>query len=341
MANDDAFAQHGRGRWRRGPASCCGGCRCTPEYAEMVKGRYADITNLTERREAILDHRRRVPSPLRRRGALGPPRHRRHRLRRPPADTSARAPPASGCDCWWRPPRRSLPRGWARNANIRDVSQPGSASTAGSRAGTAASVRSGRHPHPPERDVSQRCTPARVDRARHAAEQRRDHQADQLGERALDPQVGSLGGPVLNKHMMLAEHDPDGRICSSIESSISPASAFASAGRRRDPALDDRQDLPAPDPRGRDCRGSPVAGGRVAGDGRPGAAGPSRPPRSAAPVRAAVQSRHGLRSRTTTTACSATRSASSPSRRSRPSPRSSTARRRSPTRSSSASASST
>jgi short/branched chain acyl-CoA dehydrogenase len=50
------------------------------EYAQMVKGRYADQPHPAPRGQ--LDHRRRAAAPLRRRRAVGAPRHRRHRLGR-------------------------------------------------------------------------------------------------------------------------------------------------------------------------------------------------------------------------------------------------------------------
>ena len=38
---------------RRGaPASCCGGCRCTADYEDQIKGAYADIVNSAEDRKA-------------------------------------------------------------------------------------------------------------------------------------------------------------------------------------------------------------------------------------------------------------------------------------------------
>ena len=43
MSNDDAWAAARRASAASGPASSSGGCRCTSEYAEMVKGRYAQI----------------------------------------------------------------------------------------------------------------------------------------------------------------------------------------------------------------------------------------------------------------------------------------------------------
>ena len=62
-----------------------------PLYDELIKGRYADIMNVGEGRKAHVDHRRRVPAPLRRRRAVGAPRHRRRRRRpRPPVRAEGR-----------------------------------------------------------------------------------------------------------------------------------------------------------------------------------------------------------------------------------------------------------
>ncbi len=54
------------------------------DFAEMVKGRVRAADQPAGAHRRVLDRRRRVPAPLRRRDALGAPRHRRHRLRRPP-----------------------------------------------------------------------------------------------------------------------------------------------------------------------------------------------------------------------------------------------------------------
>ncbi len=81
MSNDDAWAAEilaagdrtGELAWR---------LPLHAEYAKAIEGRYGDIVNSPADRGARLDHRGRVPAPLRRRGPVGTPRHRRHRLRR-------------------------------------------------------------------------------------------------------------------------------------------------------------------------------------------------------------------------------------------------------------------
>ena len=84
FANDEELAGAGRDRGAVAPASRSGDCRST-RLRRDGRGRYAQLTNLTERREAQAITGGRVPSPLRRRRAVGPPRYRRDRLRRPPA----------------------------------------------------------------------------------------------------------------------------------------------------------------------------------------------------------------------------------------------------------------
>ena len=84
MANDDALAAQliacgertGELLWR---------LPLHPAYAEMVKGRYAQLTNRTAAPRGLGDHRRGVPAPLRRRRAMGAPGHRGRRRRRPRA----------------------------------------------------------------------------------------------------------------------------------------------------------------------------------------------------------------------------------------------------------------
>ncbi len=51
-----------------------------PEYFELTKGQYADLTNSSEARKAPLQLRRGVPAPVRGRPPVGPHGHRRHRL---------------------------------------------------------------------------------------------------------------------------------------------------------------------------------------------------------------------------------------------------------------------
>ena len=80
ISNDDAFATEveaaatrtGELAWR---------LPLHPEYKELTKGTVADLTNASSKRKAH-DLRRVVPRGVRRRQAVGPPRHRRHRLGR-------------------------------------------------------------------------------------------------------------------------------------------------------------------------------------------------------------------------------------------------------------------
>ena len=85
----------GRARPATRPASASGGCRSTRDYAELIKGRYADIMQRGRGPQGGLDHRRRVPRALRGRRAVGAPRHRRASRRPRRARTRPRA--ASGC----------------------------------------------------------------------------------------------------------------------------------------------------------------------------------------------------------------------------------------------------
>ena len=65
----------------RGPASGCGRCRSTRNTSEQLKSEIADMANVGGR-AGRRDHRRAVPEGVRRRAAVGPPRHRRHRVGR-------------------------------------------------------------------------------------------------------------------------------------------------------------------------------------------------------------------------------------------------------------------
>ena len=97
FTNDDAFAAQllaaaaasGEPLWR---------LPLHPEYAEARLWPLRPAHEPPRATRGDGDHGRRVPAPLRRQDAVGPPRHRRHRLRRPPAVlTSARAPPDTAC----------------------------------------------------------------------------------------------------------------------------------------------------------------------------------------------------------------------------------------------------
>ncbi len=70
------------------------------EYDELIKGTYADLDNAPEARKAGTIVGGDVPVELRRRRALGAPRHRRARPGISAAPTSARAPRATACGCW-------------------------------------------------------------------------------------------------------------------------------------------------------------------------------------------------------------------------------------------------
>ena len=89
FANDDALAAALVERRRRGRASRCGGCRWSSDYEEQLASKVADADNAPG--GPGRDHRRAVPPALRRRRALGAPRHRlgRRRARR----TATSGPP--------------------------------------------------------------------------------------------------------------------------------------------------------------------------------------------------------------------------------------------------------
>ena len=53
-----------------------------PEYFDLTKGQYADLTNASEPAQGVVHLRGRVPRGVRRRDAVGPHGHRRHRLGR-------------------------------------------------------------------------------------------------------------------------------------------------------------------------------------------------------------------------------------------------------------------
>ena len=61
-----------------------------PEYFDLTKGTYADLSNAAEQRKAHVDLRRRVPAPVRGRQPLGAHGHRRHRLGPDAAPTSGK-----------------------------------------------------------------------------------------------------------------------------------------------------------------------------------------------------------------------------------------------------------
>ena len=103
-ADDDWCAAVDRRRPAR-PASWCGGCRCTAEYAEAIEGRYADLVNAVETRKAgsivaaeFLAHfTGDVPwAHLDIAGTAGTTRA---------AVRAARAARASACGCWWSWPQ--------------------------------------------------------------------------------------------------------------------------------------------------------------------------------------------------------------------------------------------
>ena len=50
MGDRRRLVRGGRRRRAGAPARSSGGCRCTPEYAELIKGRYGDIVNAVENR---------------------------------------------------------------------------------------------------------------------------------------------------------------------------------------------------------------------------------------------------------------------------------------------------
>ena len=62
------------------PASSSGACRCTSDYDELIKGRYADLANSGRAAQGRRRSRRRVPEAIHRRRAVGAPGHRRHRF---------------------------------------------------------------------------------------------------------------------------------------------------------------------------------------------------------------------------------------------------------------------
>ena len=80
FSNDDDWCA--RGRRRAGDATGEIGWRMPlhPEYFELTKGQYADLTNAADAARGAVELRRRVPAPVRGRPPLGPHRHRRHRL---------------------------------------------------------------------------------------------------------------------------------------------------------------------------------------------------------------------------------------------------------------------
>ena len=77
-------------------------------YKRFMRSDVADMMNALDRRQGRRLLRRPLPAGVRRRGAVGAPRHRRgRRPRRPTAATgSARAAPAGACGCWWSSPSR-------------------------------------------------------------------------------------------------------------------------------------------------------------------------------------------------------------------------------------------
>ena len=81
FANDDAPRRRARRGRRRRRASRCGGCRWSTTTRSKLASKVADADNAAG--GAGRDHRRAVPPALRRRRAVGAPRHRLGRRRRP------------------------------------------------------------------------------------------------------------------------------------------------------------------------------------------------------------------------------------------------------------------
>ena len=118
MGNDDAWVDAGAGAPPTAPASRCGRCRCPTDYRKLLESEVADMKNIGRqlRRRA---HRRAVPPGVRRRRAVGAPRHRRarafaRRRRRLPHRRAAPASACARCSSWRAPSSRPWPRATAR-----------------------------------------------------------------------------------------------------------------------------------------------------------------------------------------------------------------------------------
>ena len=70
-----------------------------PAYDELIKGRYGDLINSSEGRKAQSITAAAFLQPLRRRRAVGAPRHRRRRRRARPPVRAPRARRAGACGC--------------------------------------------------------------------------------------------------------------------------------------------------------------------------------------------------------------------------------------------------
>ena len=92
------------------------------EYDELIKGTFGDLNNAPEARKAGHDRGRRVPAEVRRRGAVGAPRHRRLGLGAGTPVRRARGPPATACACWSSWPAPTAPED--RADGLRAVPRP-------------------------------------------------------------------------------------------------------------------------------------------------------------------------------------------------------------------------
>ena len=249
MANDDAWARAveeasavtGELVWR---------LPLHEDFAEMVKGRVAQLTNLPARTGASsivggeFLHHFVGDTPWAHLDIAGTA----YDARSPYLDRAAtglRGPAAGRPGARGRgvaPAPGPAPRGGSINAKYRGFLTHPSRSDPDHAQDLPQQGEAAFEPDPAGGHELERGPAARVDRVRPALYERRHEQRDEVRERPLDAHVGGRADSVLDEYVVLTEHDPDGRVTVLDRELHHRPECSRRGGAPAHPAVDDSED---------------------------------------------------------------------------------------------------